>query len=78
MFFGSLESQQKPLQDHAEKNHSPLSEEEVTRREFDLSKKDKPEKTPTSKTQQDVHMKSVFDELELGMEMNTSSKFTHG
>ena len=42
-------------------------------REFDLSKKDKPVKTQISKTQQDMHMKSVFDKLELGMEMNTSS-----
>ena len=40
--------------------------------------KDKPVKPPISKTQQDIHMKSVFDELELGMEMNTSSKFSHG
>ena len=42
-------------------------------REFDLSKKDKPVKTQISKTQQDMYMKSVFDKLELGMEMNTSS-----
>ena len=42
-------------------------------REFDLSKKDKPVKTQISKMQQDMHMKSVFDKLELGMEMNTSS-----
>ena len=41
-------------------------------------KKDKPVKPPTSKTQQKIHMKSVFDELELVMEMNASSKFSHG
>ena len=40
--------------------------------------KDKPVKPPTSKTTQDMYIKSVFDELELGMEMNTSSKFSHG
>ena len=78
MILGSLESQRRALQDHAEKHHSPSREEEVTRKEFDLSRKDKPVKPPTSKTQQDMHMKSVFDELELGMEMNTSSKFSHG
>ena len=27
--------------------------------------------------QQDMHMESVFDKLELGMEMNKSSKFSH-
>ena len=47
-------------------------------REFNFSRKDKLVKPPISKTQQDMHMKSVFDELELGMEMNTSSKFSHG
>ena len=41
-------------------------------------RKDKLVKLAKSKTQQNMHMKSVFDELELGMEMNTSSKFTHG
>ena len=46
--------------DHAEKHHSPSCEEEITRKEFDLSRKDKPVKPPTSKTQQDMHMKSVF------------------
>ena len=30
----------------------------------------KPVKTPSSKTQQDIHTKSVFDELELSMEIN--------
>ena len=40
-------------------------------------RKDKPVKPRTSKTQQDIRMKSVFDELELGMGMNTSSKFSH-
>ena len=43
-----------------------------------LSTRDEPVKPPTSKTPQDIQMKSVFDELELGMEMNTSSKFSHG
>jgi hypothetical protein len=41
-------------------------------------RKDKPVKPPTSKTLQDIQMKFIFDELELGMEMNTSSKFSHG
>ena len=45
---------------------------------LDLSIKEQPVKPSTSKTQQDIHMKFIFDELELGMEMNTSSKFTHG
>ena len=31
-----------------------------------------------TKTQQVFQPKSIFDELELGMEMNTSSKFSHG
>ena len=33
-------------------------------------------KTPTPKTQKKMHMKSVFDELELVMKMTISSK-TH-
>ena len=78
MILGSLESQRRDIQDHAEKHHSPSCEEEATRREFYLSRKDKPVEPPTSKTQQGIHMKSVFDELELGMEMNTSSKSSHG
>jgi hypothetical protein len=43
-------------------------EEETTIREFDLSKKDKPVKPPISS----------FDELELVMDMITSSKSSHG
>ena len=78
MILGSLESPQRVLQDHAEKHHSPSCEEESTRKEFDLSIKDKPIKPPTTKMQQDIRMKSVFDELELGMAMNTSSKLSHG
>ena len=78
MILGSLESQRRALQDYAEKHHSPSCEEKTTSREFDLSGKDKLVKPPISKMQQDMHMNSVFDELELGMEMNTSSKFTHG
>ncbi len=78
MFLGSLESQQRALQDYVEKHHSPSCEEENTRGEFDLSTKYKPVKPPTSKTSQDIQMKSVYDELELGMEMNTSSRFSHG
>ena len=35
---------------------------------------EEPVKTPISKTQRRKHMKSVFDELELVMEINTSSK----
>ena len=38
----------------------------------------KPRKAPISKTQQVIHAESVFDELELAMEINTSSKSPHG
>jgi hypothetical protein len=75
MIFGLLSQ---ALQDHAYTHHSPTSEEDNTRGEFDLSTRDEPVKLPTSKTSQDIRMKSVFDELELGMEMNTSSNFSHG
>ena len=51
MILGSLDSQRKALQDHAEKHHCPSCEEEVTKREFDLTKKDTPKKPPTPKTQ---------------------------
>ena len=44
---------------------------------FTSLREDEPVKPQISKTQQDMHMNSVFDELELGMEMNTSSKFSH-
>ena len=37
-----------------------------------------PVKIPISKTQRGKRMKSVFDELELVIEINTSSKFSHG
>ena len=37
MILGSLDSQRKTLQDHAEKHHCPSCEEEIIRREFDLS-----------------------------------------
>src|SRR5664279_4334367 len=40
--------------------------------------KDEPVIFSLPKTQQGFHMKSVFDELELGMEMNTSSNSSHG
>ena len=45
---------------------------------FDLSINDESVKPPTSKTQYDIHSKSVFDELELVMEINTSYKSSHG
>ncbi len=45
---------------------------------YDLSIKDKPVKPPTSKTQKDIHSKSVFDDLELVMEISTSSKYSYG
>jgi hypothetical protein len=45
---------------------------------FDLSLNDESVKPPTSKTQIDIHSKSVFDELELDMEISTSSKSSHG
>ena len=77
IILGLLEYSQ-ALQDHAYTHHSPSCEEDNTRGEFDLSTRDEPVKPPTSKTPQDIQMKSVFDELELGMEMNTSSKFSHG
>ena len=41
-------------------------------------REDEPVKPQRSKTLRDMYMKSVFDEQELGMEMNTSSKFSHG
>ena len=75
--LGLVRRYSQALQDYAYTHHSPSCEEETNRGEFYLSRKDKPVKPPTSKTQQDIHMKSVFDELELGMEMNTSSKFSH-
>ena len=37
---------------------------------LNFPKQCKPVKTPSSKTQQDIHTKSVFDELELSMEIN--------
>ena len=49
MILGSLESQRRVLQDHAEKHHCPSFEEEIIRREFDLSKKDTPGKPPFRK-----------------------------
>ena len=76
--LGIVRRYSQALQDYAYTHHSPSCEEETTRGEFDLSTKDEPVKPPTSKTSQDIQMKSVFDELELGMEMNTSSKFSHG
>ena len=36
------------------------------------------DKTSKPKSQYVSHPDSVFDELELGIEMNTSSKFSHG
>ena len=45
---------------------------------FDLSIDDESVKPPTSKTQYDIHSKSVFDELELVMEISTSSKSSYG
>jgi len=45
---------------------------------FDLSLKDKPVKPPKSKHKKDFHSESVFDELELVMDMNTRSKSSHG
>ncbi len=39
---------------------------------------EKPRKSPNSKTQQVIYAKSVFDELELVMEITTSSKTPHG
>ena len=35
-------------------------------------------KPPISKTQKRMHMKSVFDEIEIVMEINTSSQSYHG
>jgi hypothetical protein len=76
--LGIVRRYSQALQDHAYTHHSPSCEEDNTRGEFDLSTRDEPVKPPTSKTPQDIQMKSIFDELELGMEMNTSSKFSHG
>ena len=77
MILGSLDSQRKALQEYTEKHHSPSCEEEVTRREFDLTKRTR-RKTLQHQKRNRIFMKFVFDELELGMEMNTSSKFSHG
>ena len=78
MILGLFRRYSQAQKDYAYTHHSPSCEEDNTRGEFDLSTKDEPVKPPTSKTSQDIQMKSVFDELELGMEMNTSSKFSHG
>ena len=78
MILGLFRRKPQALQDHAYSHHSPSCEEENTRGEFDLSTKDEPVKPPTSRTSQDIQMESVLDELELGMEINTSSKFSHG
>ena len=50
MILGSLDSQRKALQDHAEKHHCPSFEKEIIRREFDLSKNYTPGKPPILKT----------------------------
>ena len=42
------------------------------------SQYEKLRKSPISKTKQVFHVESVFDELELVMEITTSSKTTHG
>ena len=78
MILGLFRRYSQDLYDYEYTHHSPSCEEDNTRGEFDLSTKDEPVKPPTPKTQQVVKTKSVFDELELGMEMNTSSKFSHG
>ena len=44
---------------------------------FDLSKKYKPINLSKSKTQYVFHPKTVFDELELVMEINKTYKFSH-
>ena len=75
IILGLLEYSQ-ALQDHAYTHHSPSCEEETKVESLTSLRKDKPVKPRTSKTPQDIQMKSVFDELELGMD--TSSKFSHG
>ena len=77
MILGSLDSQRKALKEHREKHHCTSYEEEITRREFDLTKKDTPENLQHQK-RTGIYMKSVFDELELAMEMNIRSKLSHG
>ena len=46
-------------------------------REFDLSRKHKPVKPSISKKCNKIYILNLIDKLELGMEMNTSSKFSH-
>ena len=74
MILGLFGRYSQAQQDYEYTHRSPSCEEETTSGEFDLSIKDKPVKPPTTKTQQDIRMKSVFDELELGMEMNRSEE----
>ena len=77
IILGLLEYSQ-ALQDHAYTHHSTSCEEKTKVESLTSLRKDKPVKPRTSKTQHDIHMKSVFDELELVMEMNTGSKSSHG
>jgi hypothetical protein len=44
----------------------------------ETSQYEKSRKTPISKTQQVIHAESVFVELELAIEITTSSKSLHG
>ena len=46
MILGLFRRYSQALHDHAYTHHSPSCEEETTRREFDLSRKDKPVKPP--------------------------------
>ena len=49
IILGSLESQQRALQDYAEKHHSPSCEKEAIKKEFDLSQKRQTGKTSNTK-----------------------------
>ena len=78
MILGSLESQRRALQDHGEKHHSPSCEKEAIKKEFDFSQKIQTGKTSNTKNATRYLYEIRFNELELGMEMNTSSQFSHG
>ena len=74
MILGSLESQRRALQDHAEKHHSPEMEDKAKCRKIKLSKNEQSVNPPTYKTQQDIHQDSVLYDLGLVSKIITSPK----
>ena len=65
MILGSLESQRRALQDHAEKHHCPDMEDKTKCNKVNLSKKEQPVNLPRAKTKQDIHQDSVIYDLGL-------------